>query len=220
MKVIAVNGSPRKGWNTAQLLESALAGARDAGAETELIHLSALSFRGCCSCFACKRKDGRSRCRCAMADELQPVLQRVQEADILLLGSPIYFADVTADTRAFVERLWFPGLAYVPEHRALYPRKAGVGLLFTMNMPDAEEYRGVIDFLHMFMDQLVGDTEVLCVTDTCQFDDYGQYICTMFDPEAKRRRRESEFPAELCRARELGFRLASKVVCAAGQRDT
>ena len=54
MKVIAVNGSPRKEWNTAAMLEKALAGAADQGAETELIHLYDLKYTGCTSCFACK----------------------------------------------------------------------------------------------------------------------------------------------------------------------
>ena len=55
MKVIAVNGSPRKTWNTATLLEHALAGAAGSGAETELVHLYDLEFKGCISCFACKK---------------------------------------------------------------------------------------------------------------------------------------------------------------------
>lgn len=53
MKVIFINGSPRKGWNTHKLLESAMKGAADAGAETELIHLYDYEYKGCISCFAC-----------------------------------------------------------------------------------------------------------------------------------------------------------------------
>ena len=60
MKVIAVNGSPRKKWNTATLLERALEGAASKGAETELVHLYDLDFKGCVSCFACKMIDGPS----------------------------------------------------------------------------------------------------------------------------------------------------------------
>lgn len=55
-KAIALNGSPRKNGNTATLLQKALAGAAEAGAETELIHLIDLDYKGCSSCFACKRK--------------------------------------------------------------------------------------------------------------------------------------------------------------------
>ena len=60
MKVMAINGSPRKEWNTATLLEKALEGAASQGAETELIHLYDLSFKGCKSCFACKTRGGES----------------------------------------------------------------------------------------------------------------------------------------------------------------
>ncbi len=59
MKVMAFNGSPRKTWNTATLLGQALEGAASQGAETELIHLYDLSYQGCVSCFACKRKDAQ-----------------------------------------------------------------------------------------------------------------------------------------------------------------
>ena len=54
MKVIAINASPRRKWNTATLLQSALEGAASQGAETELVHLYDLDFKGCTSCFACK----------------------------------------------------------------------------------------------------------------------------------------------------------------------
>ena len=73
MKVIAINGSPRKNWNTATMLEKALEGTASEGAETELIHLYDLNFKGCTSCFACKLKDGKSYGKCAMKDELTHV---------------------------------------------------------------------------------------------------------------------------------------------------
>jgi multimeric flavodoxin WrbA len=91
MKIYAINGSPRKKWNTALLLEHALAGAASQGAETELIHLYDLTYKGCTSCFSCKLKGGKSYGRCAMNDGLTPVLEKLAEADAFILGSPIYF---------------------------------------------------------------------------------------------------------------------------------
>lgn len=70
MKVIAINGSPRKNWNTATLLEKALDGAKSVGADVEMIHLYDLSFKGCTSCFACKRKGSQLNGKCAMKDDL------------------------------------------------------------------------------------------------------------------------------------------------------
>lgn len=57
VKVLAINGSPRKNWNTDTLLQKALAGAKSVGAQTDAVHLYDLNFKGCTSCFACKRKN-------------------------------------------------------------------------------------------------------------------------------------------------------------------
>ena len=105
MKIIAINGSPRKGWNTDILLQKALAGAKSVGASTEIIHLYDLDFKGCRSCMACNLKDGKSLGHCAIADGLKPVLEKIDQCDGLILGSPIYFGDVTAEMRALLERL-------------------------------------------------------------------------------------------------------------------
>ena len=94
MKAIAVNGSPRKGWNTDMLLQQALKGAADAGAETELIQLSDLKFSGCRSCFACKRA-GAETGRCMWKDDLQPVFDKMLAADAVFMGSPIYLGNVS-----------------------------------------------------------------------------------------------------------------------------
>ena len=78
------------------------------GAETELVHLYDLTFKGCTSCFACKLKGGRSYGKCAMVDGLTPVLDMLATTDALFLGSPIYFGTVTGEMRSFMERLLFP----------------------------------------------------------------------------------------------------------------
>lgn len=97
-KIIAINGSPRKNGNTAILLNKALEGAAEQGAETELINLYDLSYKGCISCFACKRKGGKSYGKCIFADELLLVLKKIEQADALILCSPIYFGTVTGET--------------------------------------------------------------------------------------------------------------------------
>ena len=84
MKVIAVNGSPRKKWNTATLLEKVLEGAASQGAETKLTHLYDLRFKGCTSCFACKTKGGKSYGTCAVRDDLTPLYAEIKEADALV----------------------------------------------------------------------------------------------------------------------------------------
>ena len=73
-KMILLNASPRKNKNTAQMLESVMKGAQEAGAECELIHLVNLNFKGCMSCFACKRKGNTCNGLCAYKDELRPAI--------------------------------------------------------------------------------------------------------------------------------------------------
>ena len=137
MKVIAVNGSPRKEWNTATMLQKALEGAASQGAETELIHLYDLNYTGCTSCFACKLIAGKSYGKCAVNDDLKPVLRRIEEADALILGAPIYFGDVTGQMRSFLERLLFQYLRYSRDHRTLAPKRLKTAWIYTMNCPEA-----------------------------------------------------------------------------------
>ena len=108
MKLIAFNGSPRKKGNTATLLRHAIEGAKEKGAKTELIHLYDLDYKGCTSCFACKRIGSKSYGHCAMKDDLRPVLRKVEAADAILIGSPIYYSITTGETRCFLERLMYP----------------------------------------------------------------------------------------------------------------
>lgn len=110
-KIIAINGSPRKNWNTAILLQSALEGAKANGAETELINLYDYEFKGCVSCLVCKRKDSTANGLCAYKDALTSILEKCKAADAVILGSPIYFGDVTSMMRSFLERFLFPSLA-------------------------------------------------------------------------------------------------------------
>src|SRR5208282_355434 len=98
----------RKTWNTAQLLEYALKGAESVGAETDIVHLYDLAYKGCTSCFSCKLVGGKSYGKCALKDELTPILEKILSADALILGSPIYVGTATGEMRAFLERLLYP----------------------------------------------------------------------------------------------------------------
>ena len=211
MKAIAINGSPRKSWNTATLLRHALAGAKAKGAKTELVHLYGLSYRGCISCFACKKIGGKSYGRCAVRDELTPILNKAAEADVLILGSPLYFHTETGEMRSFMERLLFPYLTYTPGYASIFPGKAQTGLVYTMNvseenMPAYQQDKSVAAS-RSAMTRVFGNCEVLLSTDTLQFSDYSKYVSTAFDPAAKARRRQEVFPQDCARASELGAKL-------------
>src|SRR5271157_6351753 len=136
MKVMAINGSPRKKWNTATLLGEVLQGAASQGAQTELIHLYDINFKGCISCFSCKTRDGKSYGRCAVKDDLAPVFKRIEETDALVLGSPIYFGTATGVTRSFIERLCFPYMTYTDPPGSLFPRRIATAVIGTMGAPE------------------------------------------------------------------------------------
>jgi multimeric flavodoxin WrbA len=215
MKVLAINGSPRTKCNTATLLNNALEGAASHGAETELVHLYKLDFKGCISCFACKLKNGESYGRCAVEDELTPVLKKAGETDALVLGSPIYYGGVTGEMRSFMERLLFPYSVYDANRSTLFNRRIKTGLVYTMNVREAQMkqigYDRSLGLAEMVMARIFGKSESLFVYDTYQFDDYSKYETTVFDVEAKAKRRKEEFPKECQKAFEMGVRVAQPI---------
>jgi multimeric flavodoxin WrbA len=208
--VIAVNGSPRKMWNTAMMLEKALEGAASQGAETELIHLYDLDFKGCTSCFACKLKDGKSYGRCAIRDDLTSVLDRIHDTDALILGSPIYFGMVTGEMRSFMERLLFQYLAYTNPPSTLFERKIKTAFIYTMNVSE-QQMKEFGYSLHIaanahILNRTFGHSQSLYSFETLQFEDYSKVVFSYFDPEARKERRRTVFPKDLEKTYELGVR--------------
>ena len=216
MKVMAVNGSPRKTWNTATLLKKALKGAASQGAETELVHLYDLNFKGCISCFACKTRGGKSYGRCAVKDDLKPIFKKIEAADALILGSPIYFGIVSGEMRSFMERLLFPYFTYTDPPQSLFPKKMPTGFIYTMNITEElmKEwgYQQLFDNNQRLLQMVFGASESLCSFDTYQFKDYAKVVADCFDPEKKARRRQEVFPQDCEKAWALGARLAGGLV--------
>lgn len=212
MKFLAINGSPRRKHNTAQILTKMLEGASAAGAETELVHLAKLKYNGCISCFQCKDPGGKHYGRCAVRDDLTEVLNKAHEADVLVLGSPFYFSIETAFMRACMERLWFQYYLYTAKKEPLSPRKKAVGLVYTMNVKeeDIPTYGKdrVMAVSKGVMEKLFAPCEVFLCTDTRQFDDYSKYEVDYYDVSAKLKRHEEVFPKDLERAFELGKKMA------------
>jgi len=212
MKAIAFNGSPRKKWNTATLLSHALEGASSQGAETELVNLYDLSYQGCISCFECKRKGSKSYGRCAVRDDLKPLFERIEQADVLFFGSPIYLGAMTGEMRSFLERMIFPYLVYDLNGTSLFPRKTATGFIYTMGVPENQMndlgYEQIFKITDRFLKGIFGSSESLMVTDTYQFDDYSKYEAPRFDPAAKALRRKEVFPEDCCKAFDMGSRLA------------
>jgi len=201
-KIIAINGSPRSGWNTDILVCEAAAGAASGGAEVEIIDLyKREKFTGCVSCFGCKLEDHLGQCVCR--DGLYDVLEKIRQADGLILGSPVYLGDISAGLRALYERLIFQYITYKNEVRSYSERKIPVVLILTSNVPaeyDAElmnRYKGSLE-------AFIGPTKMLASGNTLQVSNYDRYNWTMFNAEEKRVRRETVFPQERQEAYRLG----------------
>lgn len=211
-KIVAVNASPRTKWNTAALVREAARGAEGAGAEILHFDLYRLEkYSGCVSCFACKRAPGEGKC--AVKDGLAPVLEAIRGADGLILGTPNYLGEASAAFRALYERLVFQSLTYRSEQMCINDHPIPVLLVITGNAPEEMYAEGAFyaEMAARYVSTLgryVGGTKLLIAGDTLQVEDYGRYRWTMFDPEAKRARREREFPELRARAFELGAEMA------------
>ncbi len=122
MKVVAFNGSPRKDGNTATLLGVVLGELEGLGIETELVHLKG-PLSGCIACFKChEKKDGR----CALdKDMVNECIEKMSGADGIILGSPTYFADLTPELKALIDRAGFVGKA----NGEMFKRKVGVAVV-------------------------------------------------------------------------------------------
>lgn len=208
MKTIILNGSPRKNWNTAQALQSAQKGAESVGAETEYIDLYDLTYTGCRSCMACKRK-GAERCRCFWKDDLSPIIDRIFAADALFVGSPIYLGDVTSQVHALIERLHFCALSY-DDYSNYFMGKVDVGVILTMNAPRQifdNWYHAKAEELTQSFSSLNGRVELLPCCDTLQVKDYSKFNMAGFNEEHKKEMREKQFPLDLEKAFQMGTRL-------------
>ena len=216
-KMIILNASPRKNRNTATLLKEVQRGAEAAGAEVEYIDLVSLTFKGCMSCMACKRTGNKCGGLCIQKDDLRPVLERILQADALVMGSPIYWSYPTGMFRNVIERLLFPILRYdkgeQPGTASKYiEKKMKTALIYTMNNT-AERYKLVhYDTIlapdQQYMQLMFGSCEVLNAFDTWQFyPDYSKYDTNAVDVSEKQQQLENQWPKDKEASYELGKRL-------------
>jgi NAD(P)H-dependent FMN reductase len=111
-KVVAIVGSYRKEGTIDAAVEAILAGAREKGAATHTIYLTEQHIEFCNNCRICTQTPGAERGKCPMQDDMEPILQEIEEADAVVLGSPVNCGNVTAIFRRFLERLL--GCAFWP----------------------------------------------------------------------------------------------------------
>lgn len=139
MKVLGIEGSPRKNGNTEKLVRAVLGGASAKGAETPFYKLAEMNFSACMGCITC-REDGV----CTINDEMQHLYKDIQAAEAMVIGSPIYMWQVSAHTKTFMERL----LPFIDrDFRSRLNSQKRVVFAFTQGNPDAEAFREYFDYL-------------------------------------------------------------------------
>ena len=211
-KIIVVDGGPRKNFNTASMLQKFAEGAASASQEIEVktIRLYGLDYKGCMACMACKIK-GKASNVCKFKDALTPVLEDIAEADGLVLGSPIYFGDVTGQMRTFLERLSFPWLSY-NDYSMTAPKRMPVVLMETMNgLPDRNNSQGY-GSMEYCIARALGQPEHLNAYNTYQVKNYDRFELASFSEEAKRQYRDEHWEQDLQRAFDAGRRMAEDIL--------
>ncbi|MBR1655497.1 MAG: flavodoxin family protein [Prevotella sp.] len=212
-KMMIIDGGPRKTFNTAAMLGKIAEGARSVSDEIEVktVRLYDIDYKGCMSCMACKLK-GKVSNVCKFRDALTPILEEVAQADGLVLGSPIYFSEVTAQLRAFLERLIFAWLSY-NDYSLTAPKQMPVLLTYTMNANE-EQAKMIYQMMGIVEDCLkraMGDVEHVDAYNTYQVKNYDRYELAGFPEPMKRQYRDTHWEQDLQRAYDAGKRMAEKI---------
>lgn len=102
-KILVLLGSPRKKGNSTTLAKQIVQGAESAGAEVESVYLNGLNIKPCQGCYACKKKDSQG---CVVDDDMQTLYPKVKAADAMVIATPVYWFNMTAQTKIFMDRLY------------------------------------------------------------------------------------------------------------------
>ncbi len=209
-KIIIIDGGPRRNMNTALMLQKFAEGAKSANEEIEIksFRLYDLDYKGCMSCMACKVK-GKASNICKFKDPLTPILEEIAQADGLVLGSPVYFGDVTGQMRTFLERLCFPWLSY-NDYSMTAPKRMPVVLIETMNgTPERNNDNGYGSMEHCLTVAL-GTPEHIIAYNTYQVKDYNRFELAAFSEPAKQQWRDEHWDNDLQKAYAAGQEMAGQ----------
>ena len=141
MNIIGVSASPHKAGNTAWAVDTILEGAREQGAQTESWYFSDLDIKPCGGCLGCVKGDG-----CVIDDDMQKLYSALKRADALVLGSPIYMGQMTAQAKIFADRLFAQITPrFSPRFKEENAGKKLV-LVFTQGNPNPEMFQAYFDY--------------------------------------------------------------------------
>jgi multimeric flavodoxin WrbA len=152
MKIIGINGSPRREGNTSRMLASLFETLREEGIETELIQVGGTDIRGCRSCYACIRNKDR-KCS-ASQDCFNGIFEKMIAADGMVLASPTYFADITPELKALIDRSGFVSRA----NGGLFRHKVGAGVVSLRRGGGIHAYDSINHLFQICQMFIVGST--------------------------------------------------------------
>lgn len=141
MKIIGFIASPRREGNTAWIVNKILEGAQEQGAETQAWYFSDLAIKPCLSCYGCKQGDQG----CIINDDMQKVYNALEQADALVLGSPVYMGQMSAQAKIFTDRLF---AQFSPRFSPYFKENAKkkLVLVFTQGNPDSGLFQLYFDY--------------------------------------------------------------------------
>ena len=140
MKTIVINADPKMKQEIGKLLKSASEGAKSVGSEVEYFDLYRMDIKGCMLCSICKKKNKESF-KCYWRDDLSPIIEKILNADTLLIGSQIFFNEPTSHYRALVERLIYCIVSY--DRNYYYKGKVNVGIFYSVISPKKKNEKSV-----------------------------------------------------------------------------
>ncbi|HIZ06451.1 MAG TPA: flavodoxin family protein [Candidatus Eubacterium avistercoris] len=156
-KIVIFNGSPRMDGNTSTILQMIERGAKEHNAQVETYTLFKMKFMACQGCFGCRLQDD-----CMVNDELRKALQKVKEADAVVIGSPVYFMQVTGPVKNLYDRL-FPLIGENGEPRF---GKKKIVTVYTQDFDDPHAFDTYFDYLAQGMFPgfgFVDEDRIVCV---------------------------------------------------------
>ena len=201
MKTIVINADPKMKQEIGKLLKSASEGAKSVGSEVEYFDLYKLEMRGCMICSICKKKN-KENFKCYWRDDLSPIIEKILNADTLLIGSQIFFNEPTSHFRALVERLIYCIVSY--DRNYYYKGKVNVGIFYSVISPKEHFEKSVRPCLKSTEDlfkMLNGEVKV-----------YASYkgLTSKKKTEEEIKEKEEEFNRDLEKAFEIGAELSKK----------
>ena len=207
-KIYAINASPRKGWNTAQMLDRFLDGVRSRSDRIEILRIDLydLDFKGCRGCLSCRLKTAEKGF-CAYPDGATELLREIKRSDGFVFAAPIYYGSVPSQMRGLMERLFYPGTT---------EKEIPVRILYTLNQPqeNMEKFfrRHLNEIKSQFGRAFQTNPEEVFAFETLHWDHPERYEMPMEFYEARVARKAEKFPQELENAFESGVRFAGYVL--------